>query len=137
MRSAALDSTQHGTIDTIVFLNQNQPLILSPPLPHTTTTICALVLKCIETAKIRWPKRGFDFDRQMGTVLKENMPLTAQSADERFDERKKDHLSHFILRLAYCKSEDLRRYVASCICNPPTRMRWKIGFADRRPWFLL
>lgn len=83
---------------------------LLPPLPWT-------VLKCIETAKIRWPKRGFDFDRQMTTVLKENMPLGAQNANERFDERKKDHLSHFILRLAYCKSEDLRRWFLTQECE--------------------
>jgi len=75
------------------------------------------VLKCIETAKILWPKRGFDFDRQMTTVLKENMPLGAQNANERFDERKKDHLSHFIMRHAYCKSEDLRRWFLTQECE--------------------
>jgi DNA primase large subunit len=75
------------------------------------------VLKCIETAKIRWPKRGHDYTQHINTILKENMSLSAQNADDRFDERKKDHLSHFILRLAYCKTEDLRRWFLQQECE--------------------
>ncbi|XP_029451536.1 DNA primase large subunit isoform X2 [Rhinatrema bivittatum] len=30
--------------------------------------------------------------------------------DDGYDQRRKDHISHFIVRLAYCQSEDLRRW---------------------------
>lgn len=64
------------------------------------------VLKCIETAKIRFPKRGEEFNRSLRNTLKENLNLsTSGTPDEAYDERRKDHISHFILRLAYCKSE--------------------------------
>ncbi|KAH9504634.1 DNA primase large subunit [Bulinus truncatus] len=32
------------------------------------------------------------------------------SVEEELENRKRDHMSHFILRLAYCRSEDLRRW---------------------------
>uniref|UniRef100_G1QE81 DNA primase large subunit n=1 Tax=Myotis lucifugus TaxID=59463 RepID=G1QE81_MYOLU len=36
-------------------------------------------------------------------IFKENL-------EDEYDARRKDHISHFILRLAYCQSEDLRRW---------------------------
>lgn len=30
---------------------------------------------------------------------------------ELYDERRKDHISHFVLRLAFCRSEDQRRWL--------------------------
>eukprot|EP00039_Didymoeca_costata_P020020 m.339743 g.339743 ORF g.339743 m.339743 type:complete len:526 (-) comp18947_c0_seq1:193-1770(-) len=76
------------------------------------------VLKSIETAKVRWPKRGEEFEKTLRNVLKENLPLSARGdIDEIYDERMKDHLSHFILRLAYCKSEDLRRWFLTQECE--------------------
>ena len=61
------------------------------------------MLKSIETAKIRYPKRGDDYEKQIRAVIKEHLPLSVGDAEEMYDERRKDHLSHFILRLAYCK----------------------------------
>eukprot|EP00041_Stephanoeca_diplocostata_P015417 m.294251 g.294251 ORF g.294251 m.294251 type:complete len:527 (+) comp20029_c0_seq1:107-1687(+) len=76
------------------------------------------VLKCIETAKIRFPKRGEEFNRSLRNTLKENLNLsTSATPDEAYDERRKDHISHFILRLAYCKSEDLRRWFLTHECE--------------------
>eukprot|EP00911_Craspedida_sp_UC1_P000896 UC1_evm1s683 len=69
------------------------------------------VLKAIETAKVRWPKRGNDFDTFVRTAIKQHLPFTIRAdEDTAFDERRRDHISHFVLRLAYCKSEDLRRW---------------------------
>jgi DNA primase large subunit len=44
-------------------------------------------------------------------------PQTNVNAETAFDERRKDHVSHFILRLAYCRSEDLRRWFLTHECE--------------------
>lgn len=47
----------------------------------------------------------------MRPILEKHMPLSQNSARSPalLDERKKDHYSHFILRLAFSSTEDLRR----------------------------
>mmetsp|Transcript_3262 Transcript_3262/g.7999 ORF Transcript_3262/g.7999 Transcript_3262/m.7999 type:complete len:523 (+) Transcript_3262:26-1594(+) len=75
-------------------------------------------LKCIETAKVRWPKRGEEYEKALRTAMKDNIPLSTNvDAETAYDERRKDHVSHFILRLAYCKSEDLRRWFLTHECE--------------------
>jgi DNA primase large subunit len=73
------------------------------------------VLRAVETARIRC-KGEDEINRFIDAVLvqhldlKRNMRLKAVGAQVLFDERRKDHISHFILRLAYCKNEDLRNW---------------------------
>eukprot|EP00047_Mylnosiga_fluctuans_P006135 m.245055 g.245055 ORF g.245055 m.245055 type:complete len:521 (-) comp14592_c0_seq1:83-1645(-) len=72
------------------------------------------VLKTIELLKIRFPKRGSEFDTKMRAITRQYLPLSArgeQDNDAWYMERRKDHISHFVLRLAFCRSEDLRRWL--------------------------
>lgn len=48
-----------------------------------STSVCA-VLKTIETAKIRYPKRGDDFDRMLRNITKEFLPLSVRAWKGRF-----------------------------------------------------
>lgn len=73
------------------------------------------VLRSVETGKLR-TKNEDDLLRFVEPVLagnlelKRNTRLGAVGSQVLLDERRKDHFSHFILRLAYCKSEDLRNW---------------------------
>ncbi|KAI8054248.1 eukaryotic and archaeal DNA primase, large subunit-domain-containing protein [Syncephalis plumigaleata] len=69
------------------------------------------VLKAIEAAQLRGRDEGEIF-KQVETVCRERMCLSASAGSmaTRRDERRKDHISHFILRLAYCRTEDLRNW---------------------------
>ncbi|TFK42657.1 eukaryotic and archaeal DNA primase, large subunit-domain-containing protein [Crucibulum laeve] len=76
--------------------------------------ICALdrlrILAEIESSAARnrtWEELKNVTETQCGKYL----PLSANTAKSiRLDEqRRKDHLGHFVLRLAFCRSEDLRR----------------------------
>ncbi|XP_072026897.1 DNA primase large subunit-like [Amphiura filiformis] len=46
----------------------------------------------------------------MPVVMKHSSSEAVALTDEEYDSRRMDHISHFILRLAYCRSEDLRRW---------------------------
>ncbi|KDN37374.1 DNA primase, large subunit, partial [Tilletiaria anomala UBC 951] len=49
--------------------------------------------------------------KHMSEQLKKYIPLSSNTAlnVNHFSEREKDHISHFVLRLAFCRSEELRR----------------------------
>ncbi|KAJ3035282.1 DNA primase large subunit [Rhizophlyctis rosea] len=75
------------------------------------------VLKTIETARIR-TKDEKKIEEHIESIVSKELPIGRNSqikghqlkAKDAFDERKKDHISHFILRLAYCRTEDLRQW---------------------------
>jgi DNA primase large subunit len=74
------------------------------------------VLKQIEAMKARGLK-GKEFEVKLSEVANKFIPIKTQfgakkSKDEVANLRK-DHISHFILRLAYCQSEELRRWFLS------------------------
>ncbi|KAI0232795.1 DNA primase large subunit [Lamellibrachia satsuma] len=75
--------------------------------------IFVLVLKAVETVGLRHIKESEDYRNELekvlrgypGGVARAVCRVKCDSADVR-----KDHISHFILRLAYCRMEELRRW---------------------------
>ncbi|KFM58376.1 DNA primase large subunit, partial [Stegodyphus mimosarum] len=76
------------------------------------------VLRLIERAGAKHNKSSQDYRDMIISELKKQKlhfyyKITVPEmsiTDEIYDERRRDHISHFILRLAYCRREDLRRW---------------------------
>ncbi|NXM97185.1 PRI2 primase, partial [Sylvia borin] len=68
------------------------------------------VLKVVENLGVSYV-RGTDAYKSKleGELRKLKFPYRALAEDD-YEARRKDHISHFILRLAYCQSEELRRW---------------------------
>jgi DNA primase large subunit len=93
------------------------------------------VLKAIETASLR-SRREEDAKAQLLQTVNRYLPLSTNlESKDALAQRKKDHVSHFILRLAFAKTEDLRawfgRQEAALF-----KLRWDACYENERAEFV-
>ncbi|GBL86206.1 DNA primase large subunit [Araneus ventricosus] len=76
------------------------------------------VLRLIERAGAKFNKNSQEYkDMIFSELRKQNLSsyckitvATDTTSKDKYEFRRRDHISHFILRLAYCRREDLRRW---------------------------
>ncbi|KAH7339642.1 DNA primase large subunit [Rhizoctonia solani] len=94
------------------------------------------VLAEIESCNVR--NRTFDDTKLVALAqLKKHLPLSSTSAISvnRDLERKRDHVSHFVLRLAFCRTEELRRRFVKAETTL-FKIRWESDDTSERTSFL-
>ncbi|KAJ7341219.1 hypothetical protein JRQ81_005074 [Phrynocephalus forsythii] len=68
------------------------------------------LLKAVENLGMTYVKGSKDYNQKLEAELKALHFQYRALAEEDHNRRRKDHISHFILRLAYCQTEELRRW---------------------------
>uniref|UniRef100_A0A8C9AIB0 DNA primase large subunit n=1 Tax=Prolemur simus TaxID=1328070 RepID=A0A8C9AIB0_PROSS len=68
------------------------------------------LLKSIENLGVSYLKGTEEYQSRLEAELRKLKFSYRENLEDEYEPRRKDHISHFILRLAYCQSEDLRRW---------------------------
>ncbi|XP_012296982.2 DNA primase large subunit isoform X1 [Aotus nancymaae] len=68
------------------------------------------LLKSVENLGVSYVKGTEQYQSKLENELRKLKFSYRESLEDEYEPRRRDHISHFILRLAYCQSEDLRRW---------------------------